>query len=121
MPLYEYRCKACGHVMEVLQKLSDPPVRKCDQCSGRSVEKLLSRTSFQLKGGGWYGEGYGKTPPSPKPPESAGSGSDKTSPDKSTDRGSSGESKDQGSSEKKPDGKASKASCSAGTRSAAAG
>ena len=59
MPLYEYRCLKCEHVMEVLQKLSDPPLRRCKVCSGK-VEKLISRTSFQLKGGGWFDQGYGR-------------------------------------------------------------
>ncbi len=58
MPLYEYRCLKCGHVIEVLQKLSDRPPRKCGVCSGK-LEKLISRTSFQLKGGGWFAHGYG--------------------------------------------------------------
>lgn len=58
MPLYEYRCLKCEHVMEVLQKLSDPPLRRCRACSGK-VEKMISRTSFQLKGGGWFDQGYG--------------------------------------------------------------
>ncbi len=58
MPLYEYRCLKCEHVTEVLQKLSDRPLRKCRLCSGK-LEKLISRTSFQLKGGGWFAHGYG--------------------------------------------------------------
>ena len=58
MPLYEYRCLKCGDVTEVLQKLSDRPLRKCRLCSGK-LEKLISRTSFQLKGGGWFAQGYG--------------------------------------------------------------
>ena len=58
MPLYEYRCTKCGHCMEVLQKFSDRPKRRCRECSGK-LEKLISRTSFQLKGGGWYDQGYG--------------------------------------------------------------
>ena len=45
MPLYEYRCLKCEHVMEVLQKLNDPPLRRCKVCSGK-VEKLISRTSL---------------------------------------------------------------------------
>jgi putative FmdB family regulatory protein len=57
LPLYEYRCLKCGHVVELLQKLDDPPLRRCALCAGR-VEKLISRTSFQLKGGGWYAHGY---------------------------------------------------------------
>ncbi len=58
MPLYEYRCLKCGNVIEVLQKLSDGRLRKCSLCSGK-LEKLISRTSFQLKGGGWFAHGYG--------------------------------------------------------------
>ncbi len=58
MPLYEYRCLKCGQVTEVLQKLSDRPLRRCRLCSGK-LEKLISRTSFQLKGGGWFAHGYG--------------------------------------------------------------
>ena len=57
MPIYEYRCTKCGHLIEIIQKLSDRPLRKCTECSGR-LEKLVSRASFQLKGGGWYSEGY---------------------------------------------------------------
>ena len=59
MPLYEYRCKGCGHMFEVLQKFSDRTLRTCKLCHGR-LEKLISRTSFQLKGGGWDSEGYSK-------------------------------------------------------------
>ena len=58
MPLYEYRCTKCGAEMEVLQKFSDPPKRRCRKCHGK-LEKLISRTSFQLKGGGWFEQGYG--------------------------------------------------------------
>ncbi len=58
MPLYEYRCLKCDHLMEVLQKHDDPPIRRCEQCSGK-VEKQISRTSFLLKGGGWFDQGYG--------------------------------------------------------------
>jgi putative FmdB family regulatory protein len=57
VPIYEYRCTECGHLIEIIQKLSDRPLRKCTECSGR-LEKLVSRASFQLKGGGWYSEGY---------------------------------------------------------------
>ncbi len=58
MPLYEYRCLKCNHLMEVLQKHDDPPIRRCEVCSGK-VEKQISRTSFLLKGGGWFDQGYG--------------------------------------------------------------
>lgn len=72
MPIYEYRCTKCGHLIEIIQKLSDRPLRKCPECTGR-LEKLVSRASFQLKGGGWYSEGYSsggdkKTTPKADPP-----------------------------------------------------
>jgi len=72
VPIYEYRCTKCGHLIEIIQKLSDRPLRKCPECTGR-LEKLVSRASFQLKGGGWYSEGYTsnggkKTTPKTDPP-----------------------------------------------------
>jgi len=57
MPIYEYRCKSCGHAFEVIQRHGDPQLRKCRACSGR-LEKLISQSAFHLKGGGWYSEGY---------------------------------------------------------------
>ena len=58
MPIYEYRCTSCGHTLEVIQKINDKPLKKCTECSG-VLEKLISRSAFQLRGGGWYNEGYG--------------------------------------------------------------
>jgi putative FmdB family regulatory protein len=59
MPIYEYRCRSCGQTMEAIQKMGAGPLRKCRSCSGR-LDKLVSRSSFALKGGGWYSEGYAK-------------------------------------------------------------
>ena len=59
MPIYEYRCAKCGD-FELLRKFSDPAVDKCPTCR-RKVTKLMSNTSFQLKGSGWYVTDYGKT------------------------------------------------------------
>jgi putative FmdB family regulatory protein len=59
MPIYEYRCRKCGEVTEALQRMGDRPLRKCPRCSGR-LEKIVSRTAFLLKGGGWFAEGYSK-------------------------------------------------------------
>ena len=53
MPLYEYRCKKCKRTFEVLQKISAEPLKDCLYCSG-NVEKLISVSSFQFKGSGWY-------------------------------------------------------------------
>ena len=65
MPIYEYACKKCGHHLEVMQKMSDAPLSKCPECKGK-LEKQFSQTSFQLKGGGWYVNDYGKGGQKPK-------------------------------------------------------
>ena|SRR5262249_37748801 len=57
MPLYEYQCKKCHNRFEKIQKFSDPPVKKCPQCSG-PVEQLLSAPIVQFKGSGWYVTDY---------------------------------------------------------------
>ncbi|MBB5347647.1 zinc ribbon domain-containing protein [Desulfoprunum benzoelyticum] len=57
MPVYEYECSDCHKVFEVQQKISDAPLSVCPECDG-SVKKLMSMSSFQLKGGGWYADGY---------------------------------------------------------------
>ena len=54
MPIYEYRCGACGHEHEALQKVSEPPLTKCPACGKPKLKKLLSAAGFQLKGSGWY-------------------------------------------------------------------
>src|ERR1051325_4674521 len=60
MPIYEYVCGKCGNHMEVLQKVGDPPPQKCGKGHKGKMEKVISRTSFQLKGGGWYVTDYAK-------------------------------------------------------------
>jgi len=59
MPVYEYRCLKCGNVFERLQRFSDPAVTVHDECGG-TVEKLISRSGFHLKGSGWYATDYAK-------------------------------------------------------------
>ncbi len=54
MPLYEYRCDACGHELEALQKMSDAPLSECPECGKSGLVKLISAAGFRLKGGGWY-------------------------------------------------------------------
>jgi len=58
MPIYEYLCESCGMVNEKLQKVNDPPPARCDECGSRKLAKLVSRSAFQLKGGGWYSDLY---------------------------------------------------------------
>jgi len=54
MPFYEYQCKSCGHELEAMQKVSDPPLRKCPECGKAQLTRLMSAPVFRLKGGGWY-------------------------------------------------------------------
>jgi putative FmdB family regulatory protein len=62
MPIYQYRCRACGELTEVWAKMSDPPPAACEHCEAAdSMEKMVSRTAFHLKGGGWYAQGYGSS------------------------------------------------------------
>ena len=58
MPVYEYECGKCGHGFEREQRMSDPAIKTCPVCKSRRVRKLISRSSFVLKGGGWYADGY---------------------------------------------------------------
>ena len=54
MPFYEYQCRACGAQVEVMQKISDAPLKKCPECGRNMLTKLVSAPVFRLKGGGWY-------------------------------------------------------------------
>lgn len=54
MPIYAYRCSACGHAKDVLQKLSDAPLTTCPACAAESFSKQVTAAGFQLKGSGWY-------------------------------------------------------------------
>ena len=54
MPFYEYQCKSCGHDLEAMQKVSDPPLKKCPHCGKSQLQRLMSAPVFRLKGGGWY-------------------------------------------------------------------
>jgi putative FmdB family regulatory protein len=62
MPIYEYACKKCGKVVESFQKASDPGPKTCAKCGGR-LGRVISHTSFQLKGGGWYKDLYASAKP----------------------------------------------------------
>jgi len=68
MPIYEYKCQKCGEEFEVFQGITDPAVKSCKFCKG-SVQKLMSLSSFHLKGTGWYATDYGgkKAPAAEKP------------------------------------------------------
>ncbi|HEX7508202.1 MAG TPA: zinc ribbon domain-containing protein [Polyangia bacterium] len=83
MPIYEYECQSCDHHFEEWQKMSDKPVKVCPKCKARKVEKLISHTSFQLKGGGWYSDLYASQKPGSAAAESSGGKSESASSGKS--------------------------------------
>lgn len=66
MPVYEYACKACGREFEREQSIREKPVRKCPHCGKLQAKRLISKTSFVLKGGGWYNDLYASKKPAAK-------------------------------------------------------
>lgn len=79
MPIYEYRCGACGHELEAMQKMADEPLSICPECGAAELKKLVSAAGFQLKGTGWYETDFkGGSKSKPKKPsggsDSSGSG-----------------------------------------------
>ena len=83
MPIYEYECDKCGYAFEREQSISDPPVKTCPKCRSRKVTKLISLSSFALKGGGWYADGYADS-------KKDSAGKKDTTSDRSTESSSSG-------------------------------
>ncbi len=106
MPIYEYRCEACGAVMEKIQSFSAPPPDACDSCGNGPMHKLISQSSFVLKGGGWYKDGYASTSSSVSSDSGsesstsvgASSGSESSSSSSASDSSSSSSSSDSSSS-----------------------
>ncbi|MFN7951742.1 MAG: zinc ribbon domain-containing protein [bacterium] len=60
MPIYEYQCPACGATFEKQQSITAAPIKTCPECGGRKVQRLISSTSFVLKGSGWYVTDYAR-------------------------------------------------------------
>ncbi|ACG73530.1 regulatory protein, FmdB family [Anaeromyxobacter sp. K] len=76
MPIYEFVCEACGRITEVMQKMSDPAPAACPECGAGKLARLVSRTTFQLKGGGWYSDLYASAKSKPAPAGQAAPGAD---------------------------------------------
>jgi putative FmdB family regulatory protein len=62
MPTYEYRCRSCAHEMEAWQGIKEPALTECPACHQQKFERLISASSFQLKGSGWYKDLYSSSP-----------------------------------------------------------
>ncbi len=93
MPIYEYNCSKCG-VFEATQRITEDPLEKCPTCRAK-VQKLISSTSFQLKGTGWYVTDYGR---------GKGSNGDKQESNGSKETSDSGKPKETKTSEKSSSG-----------------
>jgi putative FmdB family regulatory protein len=74
MPIYAYRCEACGHAKDVLQKISDPVLTVCPSCGAGAFKKQVTAAGFQLKGSGWYVTDFRGGAPSTSEPAKAESG-----------------------------------------------
>ena len=91
MPIYAYKCAACGFAKDVLQKMSDAPLSVCPSCGQAAFQKQLTAAGFQLKGSGWYVTDYGKKGSSGRSESSSSSSETSTdagpvsSPSKSND------------------------------------
>ena len=72
MPIYEYKCSACSHELESLQKFSDAPLVTCPACGKDALTKLVSAAGFQLKGSGWYQTDFRGSGAKPAPKADAG-------------------------------------------------
>jgi putative FmdB family regulatory protein len=79
MPIYEYTCSGCDQEFEADQRITEDPIQSCPHCSSKKVKRLISKTSFHLKGGGWYSDLYssskkgGKSPDKDSTSKSSGS------------------------------------------------
>ena len=93
MPVYEYECQDCGKQFEVFQSIKDNPLKNCKFCEGK-VRRLISQSSFALKGGGWYKDSYSK-----------GGSKDKKAPEKA-ETAPKNEKKDPKAHKSKPESKA---------------
>ena len=87
MPIYEYECTKCGKLEEVLQNFSDKPLTKCKSCAGK-LQKIVSQSTFHLKGTGWYATDYAKksaNAPKPSSNDCKSKSADTTSSDTGAD------------------------------------
>ena len=105
MPIYEYECRSCKHVLDALQKMSDEPLKHCPSCGEPELRKLLSAPRFRLKGSGWY-----ETDFKDKNRRNIAGGDSSASSENSQDKASSTKKDTAASTKKSPDKPANKKS-----------
>ncbi len=105
MPIYEYLCDGCGYEFEVMQKISDKPIAQCSQCGSHHVHKLISQTSFKLKGSGWYVTDYAKKNTCPPGDKNTSTASKTDKKDNQTQKSDSTKSESKKSESKKSESK----------------
>ena len=94
MPIYEYRCAACGHKLEALQKFTEAPLSDCPVCGKKSLSKLISLAGFHLKGSGWYATDFKNSGAKPAAKSDAGKDAEsKPAEARKSDAGKDGESR----------------------------
>lgn len=108
MPIYDYCCEKCGHEFEREQRITEDPIRRCPKCRSLRAKRLISRTSFVLKGGGWYKDLYSSPRPGSSKGETSGAKSE-SKPDGGSDGKAGKESKPSESGSSKPKTTGSKA------------
>lgn len=81
MPIYEYRCESCGATLEKIRKFSDPPLTDCPACGKSTLKKLVSASSFRLKGSGWYETDFKNSKNIKKPDDDGKAATDKAGKD----------------------------------------
>ena len=111
MPIYEYACENCDKEFEVEQRITEDPIRTCPHCSSDQVKRLISKTSFVLKGSGWYSDLYASSKKGDKPADKADSDKAKSS-DSAAD--SKSDSKSEAKTPAKSEGKSPKKGKSTG-------
>tara|TARA_B100001750_G_scaffold58428_1_gene46231 strand:+ start:644 stop:1000 length:357 start_codon:yes stop_codon:yes gene_type:complete len=84
MPIYEYLCTSCGYQFEEVQKFSEPSLEECPDCGKSSAQRQVSMSSFHLKGGGWYKDGYSSNVAEKENKERTGKEDNSTSSKEST-------------------------------------
>jgi putative FmdB family regulatory protein len=120
MPIYEYRCSACSHELEALQKLSEAPLVTCPACGAATLVKKVSAAGFQLKGSGWYATDFrnaGKPAAKPDKPAAEAKGDAKTDGADANPADTKSDAKSDSKSESKSDAKPAAAPAPAATSS----